>query len=192
MLCDPIDCSLPDSSVHGTLKARILEWVAMPSSRGSFWPRDRTHISFGSCIAGSFFTTEPLGKPIYPEKIIIQKDTCTPNVHCSTIYNSQDMEATYMFISGEIGKEAVIYTYNEILLSHKKEWNCSSCSMVDGPKVRHTEVSQKKKISYIKPYMWNLEKWYWWTICRAEMRCRHREWTCGQAGGRREWDELRE
>ena len=31
---------------------------------------------------------------IYPEKTIIQKDTCTPNVHCSTIYNSQDMEAT--------------------------------------------------------------------------------------------------
>ena len=83
-----------------------------------------------------------------------------PNVHCSTIYNSQGMEATYMSISGEVGKEAVTYTYNEILLSHNKEWNCSSCSMVDGPKVCHTEVSQKKKISYIKPYMWNLEKWY--------------------------------
>ena len=33
-LCDPMDCSLPDSSVHGILQARILEWVAMPSSRG--------------------------------------------------------------------------------------------------------------------------------------------------------------
>ena len=31
---------------------------------------------------------------VYPEKTIIQKDTCTPNVHCSTIYNSQVMEAT--------------------------------------------------------------------------------------------------
>ena len=34
-LCDPMDCSLPGSSVHGILQARILEWVATPSSRGS-------------------------------------------------------------------------------------------------------------------------------------------------------------
>ena len=39
-LCDPMDCSLPGSSVHGILQARILEWVAMPSSRGSSQPRD--------------------------------------------------------------------------------------------------------------------------------------------------------
>ena len=38
-LCDPMDCSLPDSSVHGILQARILEWVAMPSSRGSSQPQ---------------------------------------------------------------------------------------------------------------------------------------------------------
>ena len=38
-LCDLVDCSLPGSSVRGILQARILEWVAMPSSRGSFWPR---------------------------------------------------------------------------------------------------------------------------------------------------------
>ena len=49
-LCDPMDCSLPDSSVHGTLQARILEWVAMSPSRGSFRPRDRTHTSYVSCI----------------------------------------------------------------------------------------------------------------------------------------------
>ena len=39
-LCDPIDCSLPGSSVHGILQARILEWYAMPSSRRSSQPRD--------------------------------------------------------------------------------------------------------------------------------------------------------
>ena len=44
-LCDPMACSQPGSSVHGILQARILGWVAMPSSRGSSWPRDRTHIS---------------------------------------------------------------------------------------------------------------------------------------------------
>ena len=44
-LWDPMDCSLPGSSVHGTLQTRTLEWVAMPSSRGSSQCRDRTHIS---------------------------------------------------------------------------------------------------------------------------------------------------
>ena len=62
--CDPIDCSLPGSSVHGIFQSRILERVAMPSSRGSSQPRDWTPVSCGSCIAGSFFTTEPLGKPM--------------------------------------------------------------------------------------------------------------------------------
>ena len=39
-LCDPMDCSPPGSSVHGILQPRILEWVAMPSSRASSQPRD--------------------------------------------------------------------------------------------------------------------------------------------------------
>ena len=51
-LCDPMDCSLPGSSVH-RIEARILEWVAIPFSRGSSWPRDRSQVS---CIAGRFFT----------------------------------------------------------------------------------------------------------------------------------------
>ena len=49
-LCDPMDCSPPGSSVHGILQARILEWVAIPSSRGSSRPRDQTHVSSVSCI----------------------------------------------------------------------------------------------------------------------------------------------
>ena len=52
-LCDPMDCSPPGSSVHGILQARILEWVAMPSSRGSSQPRDRTQVCG---FAGRFFT----------------------------------------------------------------------------------------------------------------------------------------
>ena len=44
-LCNPLDCSLPGSSVHGILQARILEWVAISFSRGSSRPRDRTRVS---------------------------------------------------------------------------------------------------------------------------------------------------
>ena len=62
-LCDPMDWN-PASSVHGILQARILEWVAIPFSRGSSQPRDRTRVSCSFYITGRFFTTEPLGKPI--------------------------------------------------------------------------------------------------------------------------------
>ena len=58
--------SLPDSFVHGILQARILEWIAIPSFRGTSRPRDWTHVGklqCPSCIAGGFFTTEPPGKP---------------------------------------------------------------------------------------------------------------------------------
>ena len=55
-LCDPMDYSLPGSSLHGILQARVLEWVAISSSRGSSWPRDQTHVSSVSCLAGRLFT----------------------------------------------------------------------------------------------------------------------------------------
>ena len=52
-LCNPMDCrSIPCSSVHGILQARILEWVAISFSRGSSWPRDRTWVT---CIVGRRF-----------------------------------------------------------------------------------------------------------------------------------------
>ena len=56
-LCDPTNCSLPGSSVSGIFQARVLEWVAISFSRGSSWPRDRTQVSYVSCIADKFFTT---------------------------------------------------------------------------------------------------------------------------------------
>ena len=43
-LCDPMDCSLPGSSIHGTFQARILEWVAISFSRGSSRPKDLPHL----------------------------------------------------------------------------------------------------------------------------------------------------
>ena len=60
ILCHPMDCSLPDSSVHGILQARILEWVAIPFSRGSSRPRIEPE---SPALAGGFFATEPPGKP---------------------------------------------------------------------------------------------------------------------------------
>ena len=52
-LCDPLDCSLLGSSIHGIFQARVLEWVAIYFSRGSSWPRDGTWVSR---IVGRRFT----------------------------------------------------------------------------------------------------------------------------------------
>ena len=52
-LCDPVDCTLPGSSVHGILQARTVEWVAMPSSRGS----SRRRALMPLALAGKLFTT---------------------------------------------------------------------------------------------------------------------------------------
>ena len=59
LLDAPMDCSLPGSSILGILQARILEWVAMPSSRGSPQPRAQTQVSH---TAGRCFMSEPPGK----------------------------------------------------------------------------------------------------------------------------------
>ena len=81
-LCIPMHCSLLGSSVHGILQARIVEWVAMLSSRGSSRLRSWTSLSCSSCIAGRFFTTEPQGMP----KVIY--------VHCASLLSCVWLFAT--------------------------------------------------------------------------------------------------
>ena len=59
-VCDPMDYSPPGSSVHGILQARILEWVAMLSSRGSSQPSNQTR---SLALQADSFLSEPPGKP---------------------------------------------------------------------------------------------------------------------------------
>ena len=61
-LCNPMDYSLPGSSVHGIFQAIVLEWIAISFSKGSSQPRDRTQVS---CIVDRHFTVWPTGKSIY-------------------------------------------------------------------------------------------------------------------------------
>ena len=63
-LCDRMDCSPPGPSVHGVSQARILEWVAIFSSRGSSHSRAWAHIFGSLALAGRFFTTLPPRKPL--------------------------------------------------------------------------------------------------------------------------------
>ena len=67
-----------------------------------------------------------------------------PNVHCNTIHNIQDTEATLMSISRGMDKD-VVHKYKRILLSHKKEQNWIICRDVDKPRVCHTEWSKSER-----------------------------------------------
>ena len=71
-LCDLTYCSLPDSSFHGILWARILEWIAVPFSRGSSWPRDWAWIS---CIACGFFIIQATRE--VPKTILANQKTAS-------------------------------------------------------------------------------------------------------------------
>ena len=61
-LCHPVDHSPPGSSVHGSLQARLLEWVAIPFSRGIFPSRDQT---WSPTLEADTLPSEPQGKPLY-------------------------------------------------------------------------------------------------------------------------------
>ena len=67
-LCDPMGCSPPGSSDHGILQTRILEWVAMPSTRASSQTRDQTHIATSPALAGRFLTINTTWKPFLTAK----------------------------------------------------------------------------------------------------------------------------
>ena len=64
-LCSPMDCSPPGSSVHGVFQARIPEWVAISSSRGSSQPRDQTASLMSPVFSGGFFTSSATWEALY-------------------------------------------------------------------------------------------------------------------------------
>ena len=81
ILWDTMDYSLPGSSLHGIFQARILEWVAIPFSRGFFWPRNWTWLSL---IAGRFFTLWATMEAPYTEQLPLKwcmKDSCLRCCH---------------------------------------------------------------------------------------------------------------
>ena len=94
-LCDPTDCSPPGSSVYGIPQARILEWVAIPFSRGSSQPRDQTQVS---CISGRFFTIWASREALegFVPRIAELKEfkCCPPRVHLLTTQKPVIREAS--------------------------------------------------------------------------------------------------
>ena len=94
-------CSPPGSSVQGILQAKILEWVAMPYSRGSSQPKDQTQVS---CTAGRFFTTEPPGKPyVHTTCPLLQENYTSIQPGCA-LTSSQQLSQGYL--RGSLGIES--------------------------------------------------------------------------------------
>ena len=84
-LCYHRECSPPGSSVHGILQARILEWIAIPFSRGTSQPKDQTLVS---CLAGRFFIIWATGKSYFVKYIPLNwhKDRdFVYDVHCNIL-----------------------------------------------------------------------------------------------------------
>ena len=75
-LCNPMNCSLPDSSVHLILQARILEWVAISSARRCSWPRDQTQVS---CMCSRFFTIWTIREAHSRQMKVAESDSLWPH-----------------------------------------------------------------------------------------------------------------
>ena len=125
---------------------------------------------------------------IYPDKTLIQKDTCTPYIHSSTTHNSQDMETKYPLTDGLI-KMWYIYTmaYSSVI---KKEWNSAICSNMDGPR-DYTKLNKSEgQIPCNITLYVDSEIWHKWTYLQNRNRLtdihRHRDQICGCQGGGRE------
>ena len=97
-----------------------------------------------------------------------------------------------MSIGRWMDTEIWAHIYNGILLSHKNECIWVSADEVDEPRAYSTEWSKserERQISYINAYIWNLEKYYWWTDFQGRNEDADIEQTCRHSGGRRKWDE---
>ena len=112
-LCDPTNCNPPGSSVHEILQARILEWIAIPFSKGSSRPRDWTQVS---CIAGRFFTVF-FSLPVYLALSPVPKDCFPlPSPHASRDKDSKGAAG----ITQE--EKTLIYAYVH-QFSHPQRWS---------------------------------------------------------------------
>ena len=104
-LCNSMDCSLPDSFVHGMLQARILKSVAMPFSRGCSRPRTEPTSSTSPALGGSSLPAAPLGKThtyIKLEIININVCVCVYSNHKPRTYNvpcAQSLSCALLFVT---------------------------------------------------------------------------------------------
>ena len=117
---------------------------------------------------------------IYLDKTIIQKDTYNTYVHSSTIHSSQNMS-----INRWMDKEDMVHIYNEILLSHKNEWNDAICNNMDETRnyhIKRNKSERERQRPYDTTCMWNLKYGTNKPTYKTEMTLRRWAQTCGCQG----------
>ena len=129
-LCDPMDCSLPGSSVQVILQARNLEWVAIPFSRGSSRSRDPTWVF---CMAGRFFTIWLLTFILF----------CNPTVLPYPGFLMLSLRFCYMFSS--LLKLPTLFPFAEIIEGIKRKYS---------PPIPCTYLPPSMPILGIFPVLW--------------------------------------
>ena len=118
-----MDHSLAGSSVYGIFQARKLEWVAMPSSRGSSLMQGLNLQSCGSCIAGSFFTAEPRG--IHIVIMTLYKVLFFISIHNDLHKSSENQH--YRFFKSRMFRTQVIISITKQLSSVPAQNLCQLC-----------------------------------------------------------------
>ena len=138
-LCDPTECSLPGSSIHGIFKARVLEWVAISFFKGSSWPRDRTQVSH---IVGRCFTvwaTRKVSNPFSVEINFFQHDSIASNgiyqnYKCQYIEYFNTVVIVHILAVKQTKCKCSIYNTNPQILHRRKQWKTDflhiTCSLV--------------------------------------------------------------
>ena len=147
-LCNPMGCSLPGSSVHGTLQARTLDWVVVPFSRGSSQPRGQTQVEphvIESSLQADSLPSEP------PEK---QKKKMLVLKYSSTLewINILETLESYEGILHSNKKNSVsMYKRHEShsMLLNKRSKSQNTYTTITF--IRSWKVAQTKTISYIRP-----------------------------------------
>ena len=137
-LCNPMDCNLPGSSVHGVFQARILEWVAIPFSRGFSGPRDRTHVS---CFAGGFFTTSATREAQIGNDIIYWEEKIWMNVNRS--------EQKKLFHFEPLSLRCLWGDHNKSCLEGEKRW-CPGQKWTDCPLIGEIDNGEFKVSSVFR------------------------------------------
>ena len=118
-LCDPVDCNLPGSSIHGIFQARILEWVAISFSRRSF-PTQGSNQGLPHCRQTLYCLSHQNSTSGYITQRTESRDLKKywyTHVHSSIIHNNQKVQTTQVSTDRWMGKENVVNTYSGILFS---------------------------------------------------------------------------
>ena len=119
-LCNTVDCSLP---AHGLLQAKILEWLAIPFSRASFWPRDQIRVSY---IAGRFFyhvshqgspKSTDMSSHSFFQRLFLSQGSSPDPLHCRQIlYHLSHQRSPYIHICVSAWVYVYIYGFPAIYI----------------------------------------------------------------------------